>query len=166
MTTNNLSEFFNFVKDSDEIIIYTDGACSGNPGPGGWGAVFLSGETEEMLNGGEGQTTNNRMEMMAALCALEKIIEFDIKAKITIITDSNYLKDGVCSWVPKWKKNGWLTATKQPVKNQDLWVKLDACLAKKSVEWRWVKGHSGNKYNDLADTLARKAIIARQVGYQ
>lgn len=163
MITNNISNLLKTSKETDEIIIYTDGACSGNPGPGGWGAVFLIKEHEEFMNGGESHTTNNRMEMMAALSALEILIASGTKSKAIIITDSNYLKDGICSWVPKWKKNGWITANKLPVKNQDLWIKLDASISQQNIEWKWVKGHSGDKYNDLADTLARKAIIAQQV---
>jgi ribonuclease HI len=138
------------------ITIYTDGACSGNPGIGGWGAVILEINKDEIfLNGGNDNTTNNRMELTAAIEALKKIQN---KKNIKLITDSKYLKDGIQSWIINWKKNGWKTAAKKPVKNKELWIELDNLISKHSITWEWVKGHAGNKYNEKADYLARQYI--------
>jgi ribonuclease HI len=136
--------------------IYTDGACSGNPGPGGWGAVIFDGNNNQKnISGNEKNTTNNRMELIAAIMALKKIKD---KSDVTIYTDSTYVKKGITEWVIKWKKNGWKNANKKPVKNKDLWIKLDELCKKNSVVWKWVKGHSTNKYNNLADELATQAV--------
>ena len=138
------------------ITIYTDGACSGNPGIGGWGAVILKNNKEDIfLNGGNDNTTNNQMELTAAIEALRY---FEDRQTITLITDSKYVKDGIQSWIQNWKKNGWKTATKKPVKNKDLWIELDDLITKHNISWEWVKGHAGNKYNEKADYLARRYI--------
>ena len=138
------------------ITIYTDGACSGNPGIGGWGIVILELKKEPIfLNGGDDNTTNNQMELTAAIQALKY---FEDSEKITLFTDSQYVKNGIESWINNWKKNGWKTASKKPVKNQQLWVELDLLIAKHNVIWKWVKGHAGNLYNEKADLLARKYI--------
>jgi len=138
------------------ITIYTDGACSGNPGIGGWGIVILELEKEPIfLNGGEDNTTNNQMELTAAIQALKYFKE---REKITLFTDSQYVKNGIESWINNWKKNGWKTASKKSVKNKELWVELDLLIAKHNVIWKWVKGHAGNLYNEKADLLARKYI--------
>mgnify|MGYP001312793582 CR=1 FL=1 len=138
------------------ITIYTDGACSGNPGIGGWGIVILELKKEPIfLNGGNDNTTNNQMELTAAIQALKY---FEDREKITLFTDSQYVKNGIESWINNWKKNGWKTASKKPVKNKELWVKLDLLIAKHNVIWKWVKGHAGNLYNEKADLLARKYI--------
>ena len=138
------------------ITIYTDGACSGNPGIGGWGIVILELKKEPIfLNGGNDNTTNNQMELTAAIQALKY---FEDREKITLFTDSQYVKNGIESWINNWKKNGWKTASKKPVKNQQLWVELDLLIAKHNVIWKWVKGHAGNLYNEKADLLARKYI--------
>jgi ribonuclease HI len=137
----------------NKITIYTDGACSGNPGPGGWGAILTSGKHEKEIYGGEKDTTNNRMEMMAAIRALQSIKK---PSEVDIYTDSAYLKDGVTKWLFNWKKNGWKTANKKPVKNMDLWQELDIALATHKIKWHWVKGHSGNVGNERADVLAVK----------
>jgi ribonuclease HI len=137
------------------VDIWTDGACSGNPGPGGWGAVLRYGETEKELSGGEAATTNNRMELMAAIRALEALKG---RVKVTLHTDSKYVMDGVTKWIHGWKKNGWKTADKKPVKNDDLWKRLDAAREKHDVTWKWVKGHADDVMNHRADDLARKAI--------
>jgi ribonuclease HI len=139
----------------DLVEIHTDGACSGNPGPGGWGAVMRwQGRTRE-LSGFEARTTNNRMELLAAISALEALKR---PMHVRLVTDSNYLRHGVTEWLPRWKANGWRTAEKQPVKNRDLWQRLDEALARHRIEWRWIKGHSGDPDNDRADQLARAAI--------
>ncbi len=137
------------------INIYTDGACSGNPGMGGWGVVILYNKNEILLNGGDQHTTNNKMELTAAIKALEY---FEIKKDLTIYTDSKYVKDGIESWIKNWKKNGWKTSTKKIVKNKELWIQLDDLINKHNVNWKWVKGHSGLEYNEKADELARKYI--------
>ena len=131
--------------------IYTDGACSGNPGKGGWAAVILEGSNQSNLSGSENNTTNNRMELMAPIMALKKIKR---KSEITIYTDSRYVKDGITDWVKKWKLNNWKNASKKPVKNKDLWIKLDNSCQKHVVSWKWVKAHAGNSMNNLADKLA------------
>ena len=138
------------------IKIFTDGACSGNPGIGGWGVVILINDNDPIfLNGGEIQTTNNRMELTATIKALEHFKEHQL---ITLITDSKYVKDGIESWIANWKKNGWKTASKKPVKNKELWVELDSQIAKHKITWKWVKGHAGDKHNEKADFLARRFI--------
>ena len=136
--------------------IYTDGACSGNPGPGGWGAVIFDNDNNQTnISGKEKNTTNNRMEILAAIMALKKIKS---NSQITIYTDSIYVKKGITEWMFNWKKNDWKTASKKPVKNKDLWIKLDKLCEKNKVSWKWVKGHATNKYNNLADQLATSAI--------
>ncbi len=138
------------------ISVYTDGACSGNPGIGGWGVVILKTDEEAIfLNGGENNTTNNRMELIAAI---NSITYFKDRQKLELYTDSKYLKDGIEKWIHNWKLNGWKTANKKPVKNKDLWLKLDFEINKHSIVWNWVKGHANNKYNEKADELARKYI--------
>ncbi len=138
------------------ITIYTDGACSGNPGVGGWGVVILENIREPIfLNGGEKNTTNNRMEITAAINA---ITYFKNKQNLEIYTDSKYLKNGIESWISKWKINGWKTASKKPVKNKDLWIKLDNIIKNHNIKWNWVKGHANNEFNEKADQLARKYI--------
>jgi ribonuclease HI len=147
-------------NDIPHVQIYTDGACSGNPGPGGWGAV-LSYEGMEMdFSGGEPHTTNNRMEMMAAIQLLETL---PIVCKVDLFTDSQYLKDGITRWIINWKQNGWKTSDKKPVKNQDLWVRLDEAIHRHHITWHWIKGHAGHPQNEHADALARNAIIAQKM---
>ena len=137
-------------------VIYTDGACSGNPGPGGWGIVILDEKNNETnISGGEKSTTNNRMELMAPIMALRKIKK---ASKIVIYTDSTYLKNGIKIWIKNWEKNGWKSANKKSVKNKDLWLILNELSKKKIIEWKWVKAHNGNKYNEMADRLATEAI--------
>ena len=131
--------------------IYTDGACSGNPGKGGWAAIILDKKNQLNISGGESKTTNNRMELMAAIMALKKIKN---RSEITIYTDSRYVKDGITNWINKWKLNNWKSSNKKPIKNKDLWIKLDNFCLKHKVTWKWVKAHAGNKYNNLADELA------------
>ena len=139
-----------------KYVVYTDGACSGNPGPGGWGAVILDAKNiETNISGKEKSTTNNRMELMAPIMALEKIKK---ASKIIIYTDSTYLKNGITVWIKNWEKNGWKNMNKKPVKNKDLWVILNELSKEQIVEWKWVKAHAGNKYNDIADKLATEAI--------
>ena len=137
------------------ITIYTDGACSGNPGIGGWGVVILVNKDEIFLNGGDNNTTNNKMELTAAIEALK---HFEKREEITLITDSKYVKDGIQSWIKNWKTNNWKTKSKKPVKNKELWIELDDLITKHNVNWEWVKGHGGNKYNEKADYLARRYI--------
>lgn len=144
-----------------KIIAYTDGACSGNPGPGGWGvllhAIGPDGAVvkERTLNGGAAQTTNNRMELMAAITSLETMSK---PTQMTIVTDSAYVKDGITKWLAGWKRNGWKTAAKKPVKNEDLWQRLDTAHAVHTVTWEWVKGHAGHPENERADELARQGM--------
>jgi len=140
---------------SKRVEIFTDGACKGNPGPGGWGAVLRYNGTEKHLFGGELETTNNRMELSAVINALK---ELKRSCEICITTDSKYVKNGITQWIDNWKRKGWKTANRQPVKNQDLWQLLDAEVAKHNVEWAWVKGHSGHPENELADELANRGI--------
>ena len=136
--------------------IYTDGACTGNPGPGGWGAViFDQDDKQRNISGSEKNTTNNRMELLAAIMSLKKIKS---NSEVVIFTDSTYVKNGITEWMKKWKKNGWKNSNKKPVKNKDLWVKLDKLCEANNVSWKWVKGHSTNEFNNLADELATKAI--------
>jgi ribonuclease HI len=142
---------------TSDVTIYTDGACSGNPGPGGWGAILMSGAHERELMGGEIMTTNNRMEMMAAIKALEALKR---PCKVELHTDSQYLRQGITEWLAGWKARGWRTADKKPVKNEDLWRELDAARARHDVSWRWVKGHSGHPLNERADALAREGLNA------
>ncbi|MAK64304.1 MAG: ribonuclease HI [Maricaulis sp.] len=139
-----------------QIIIHTDGACSGNPGPGGWGAILEWNGHRKELKGGEPETTNNRMEMMAAIKALEALKRKD--KDVILITDSVYLRDGITKWIHGWKKRGWKTADKKPVKNVDLWQHLDELARAHSIEWRWVKGHAGDPGNERADELAREGL--------
>jgi ribonuclease HI len=143
------------------VIIHTDGACSGNPGPGGWGAILTFGDHEKELKGGDALTTNNRMELMAAITALEALKRPCI---IDLHTDSEYLKNGITTWIHGWKKNGWRTADKKPVKNVDLWKRLDEALAHHKVHWHWVKGHAGHTMNERADELAREGLVAARAG--
>ncbi len=143
------------------VVVYTDGACSGNPGPGGWGAILTSGDHTKELKGGEEHTTNNRMELMAAISALEALKRSCI---VDIHTDSQYLRNGIMSWIHAWKRNGWRTADKSPVKNVDLWKRLDAALGEHKVQWHWVKGHAGHAMNERADELAREGLIAARAG--
>ena len=138
------------------VEIFTDGACKGNPGPGGWGAILRMGEHEKELAGGDPATTNNRMELMGAIMGLEALKR---PCVVRLWTDSVYVKDGVTKWIHGWKRNGWRTADKKPVKNIELWQRLDAARAGHQVEWRWVKGHSGHPENERADELARNAIL-------
>jgi ribonuclease HI len=137
------------------VHAFTDGACSGNPGPGGWGVVLRYGEHEKELFGGEKQTTNNRMELMAAISALEALTR---ASEVVITTDSTYVLKGITEWVPGWKTRGWKTASKQPVKNVDLWQRLDEAVRGHDVRWEWVKGHNGHPENERADELARRGI--------
>lgn len=137
------------------IDIFTDGACSGNPGPGGWGALLRYGETEKEICGGEAATTNNRMELLAAIQAIEALKR---PSRVRLHTDSTYLRDGITRWIEGWKANGWKTAAKKPVKNVDLWQRLDTVAAPHRIEWRWVKGHAGHPDNERADELARKGL--------
>ena len=136
------------------IKIYTDGACSGNPGRGGWAAIILDGEKIEKISGSKDNTTNNRMELTAVISALKYVKGKDLE----IYTDSKYTKDGIEKWISNWKKNGWKTANKQDVKNKDLWSELDQLNSGKNVQWNWVKGHANNQYNNMADELARSEV--------
>jgi len=138
-----------------EVIIYTDGACRGNPGPGGWGAILAYGNKKKQLSGSEKETTNNRMELMAAIRALESLTR---PCSINLYTDSQYVRKGILEWMANWKKRGWKTAARKAVKNQDLWIRLDAAIEHHDIEWHWVKGHSGIAGNEIADSLANEAI--------
>ena len=140
---------------SERVSIWTDGACSGNPGPGGWGAVLRYGARERELMGGEALTTNNRMELTAAIEALEALKR---PCAVSLHTDSQYLRGGVTGWLDGWKRNGWRTADGKPVKNEDLWRRLDAAAKPHTIEWLWVRGHAGNKFNERADLLARNGM--------
>ena len=139
------------------VIIYTDGACSGNPGPGGWAAILRFGPHEKVLQGGASLTTSNRMELRAVIAALRALTR---PCRVEVFTDSEYLRRGVTEWLARWRRNGWLTASKQPVKNQDLWRDLHAALQPHHVTWRWVRGHAGNELNERADQLAVSALNA------
>ncbi len=143
------------MPDNDLIDIYSDGACSGNPGPGGWGAVLRWRGHEKELKGGEADTTNNRMEMMAAIRALESLKR---PSRVRVHTDSTYLRNGITQWIHAWKAKGWKTANKKPVKNIDLWQRLEAAIERHNVEWHWIKGHAGHPENERADQLARDGI--------
>jgi ribonuclease HI len=138
-----------------DVQIFTDGACSGNPGPGGWGAIIRFGKREKELKGGEAVSTNNRMELMAAISALEALTR---NCSVDLYTDSNYLRDGITKWIHSWRRNGWRTADKKPVKNAELWQRLDRALGKHRIQWHWVRGHAGHAENERADALAREGL--------
>ncbi len=140
---------------TNRVKAYTDGACSGNPGPGGWGVILVFGEHRKELCGGELLTTNNRMELMAAIMVLESLSR---ACDVDLYTDSQYLRDGIMSWIHGWKRNGWKTAAKKPVKNDDLWKRLDTARERHNIEWHWVKGHAGHDMNERADELAREGM--------
>lgn len=140
---------------SARVEVFTDGACRGNPGPGGWGALLRYGAHEKELHGGEAHTTNNRMELLAVIMALESLQR---DCDVRVVTDSQYVKNGITRWIAGWKRNGWRTASRQPVKNQDLWMRLDSASARHRLEWAWVKGHSGHAENERADQLANRGI--------
>lgn len=146
-----------------KIHAFTDGACRGNPGPGGWGAILRYGQHEREIYGAEAQTTNNRMELMAAIAALENLKE---PCEVELTTDSQYVRQGVMAWMANWKKNGWRTSDKKPVKNQDLWQRLDAASLHHKMLWHWVKGHSGHVENERCDQLANRAIDEMMAGRQ
>jgi len=148
-------------EPSSVVEIWTDGACSGNPGPGGWGAILKFGAVEKELSGGDRATTNNRMELMAAIAALEALTR---GCRVVLHTDSQYVRNGVTQWIHGWKRNGWKTADKKPVANADLWLRLDAARGGHEVDWRWVKGHAGDPMNERADALARAAIGTMRAG--
>ena len=143
------------VRRDQVVEIFTDGACSGNPGPGGWGAILRYKGHEKELSGGETATTNNRMELMAAIAALEALKK---PTRVRVFTDSQYVHNGIRTWIHDWKKRGWKTADKKPVKNIDLWQRLEAALETHDIDWHWIRGHSGHPENERADALARKAI--------
>ena len=142
-------------KSDGPVEIFTDGACSGNPGPGGWGAIMRIGDSEKELKGGDAETTNNRMELMAAIKALEALKR---PCSVTLHTDSTYVKNGITEWIARWKRNGWRTAAKKPVKNAELWKRLEQALGPHKVTWKWVKGHAGHPENERADQLARDGM--------
>lgn len=143
------------------VVVYTDGACKGNPGPGGWGALLIAGDREKELCGGEPATTNNRMELTAVIRALEALKS---PCEVDLHTDSQYVKNGIETWIHGWKRNGWKTADKKPVKNADLWKRLDQAMARHDVKWHWVRGHVGHELNERADQLARDAIAEMRAG--
>jgi ribonuclease HI len=147
--------------EKPHVTAYTDGACSGNPGPGGWGAILIYGPHRKELNGGERATTNNRMELMGAISALEALKK---PARVDIHTDSEYVQKGISGWIDGWKRNGWRTSARQPVKNADLWQRLDAARARHDVRWHWLRGHAGHLENERADELARAGIPRSQTG--
>ena len=142
------------------VQLYTDGACKGNPGPGGWGAVLKYGDSQKLLCGGEAHTTNNRMELMAAIEGLNALKH---PCEVVLTTDSQYVKNGIQQWLANWKKNNWRTSNKKPVKNEDLWRLLDEACERHTIDWRWVKGHSGHPENELADQLANEGITKNRV---
>ena len=142
-----------------DVTLYTDGACKGNPGPGGWGVLLIYGGHEKELCGGEAETTNNRMELMAAIEGLNALKR---SCRVALYTDSNYVRQGMTQWLANWKKNGWRTAAKKPVKNDDLWQALDAACERHEIEWHWVKGHSGDPGNERADELANRGALSAQ----
>jgi ribonuclease HI len=143
------------MKEGALVVIFTDGACSGNPGPGGWGAILTCGDSDKEISGGEPETTNNRMELMAAISALEALKR---PSRVELHTDSSYLKDGITKWIHGWKRNGWRTSDKKPVKNAELWQRLDRARVRHARDWRWVRGHAGHPENERADALAREAM--------
>ena len=143
------------MSSASRVEIFTDGACSGNPGPGGWGVILRFGDVEKELSGGELETTNNQMELMAAISALEALKR---PCPVDLYTDSSYVKDGITSWIKNWKRNGWRTSARKPVKNVELWQRLDDALQTHDVTWHWVKGHAGHPENERADELARMAM--------
>ncbi len=147
-------------SEAPKVTIFTDGACSGNPGPGGWGAILRYGDAEKEMKGGEPDTTNNRMELLAAISALEALKR---PAAVDLYTDSQYVRGGITGWIHNWKRNGWKTADKKPVKNVDLWQRLDEALRAHRVEWHWVKGHAGHPENERADQLAREGLADARV---
>jgi ribonuclease HI len=146
---------------TEPVEVWTDGACSGNPGPGGWGAILTYKGKERELSGGEALTTNNRMELMAAIAALETLTR---PCTVALHTDSQYLRQGITGWIHGWKKNGWKTADRKPVKNEELWKRLDAALGRHQIEWKWVKGHAGDEMNERADALARAGMAPFKPG--
>lgn len=146
---------------TEAVEVWTDGACSGNPGPGGWGAILSYKGKERELSGGEALTTNNRMELMAAIAALEALTR---PCTVALHTDSQYLRQGITGWIHGWKKNGWKTADRKPVKNEELWKRLDAALGRHRIEWKWVKGHAGDEMNERADALARAGMAPFKPG--
>lgn len=146
---------------SDAVEVWTDGACSGNPGPGGWGVILSYKGTQKELSGGEANTTNNRMELMGAIAALESLTR---PCTVALHTDSQYLRQGITAWIHGWKKNGWKTADRKPVKNEELWKRLDAALKQHKIEWKWVKGHAGDVMNERADELARAGMAPFKPG--
>ena len=146
------------MTDKKNVEIFTDGACSGNPGPGGWGTILRFKTVEKELSGYEPETTNNRMELTAVVEGLRALKQ---SCRVTIYTDSRYLKDGITSWIKKWKRNGWMTSQKEPVKNKDLWVAMDEAAQRHEIDWQWVKGHAGHPENERCDQLARDAIRRR-----
>ncbi len=141
---------------ANKVIVHTDGACSGNPGPGGWGAILVYNGTRKELSGGEAETTNNRMELMGAIAALESLKR---PCKVEMHVDSAYVKDGITKWIHGWKRNGWKTADKKPVKNMELWQRLDKAILTHDISWHWVKGHAGHDENERADELARAGMV-------
>jgi ribonuclease HI len=143
------------MSDNMQVTIYTDGACKGNPGPGGWGALLIYNDKEKEICGGEKDTTNNRMEIMAAIQALASLTK---EAKVDLYTDSNYVRQGMTTWIFNWKKNGWKNANRKPVKNADLWKELDRLTQKHDVHWHWVKAHAGHPENERADALANRGV--------
>jgi ribonuclease HI len=145
----------------NSVAIWTDGACSGNPGPGGWGVILMAGEHRKELYGGEPDTTNNRMELMAAISALEALKK---PCEITLHIDSQYVRQGITQWIHGWKKNGWKTADKKPVKNAELWQRLEEATKRHRIDWQWVKGHAGDPMNERADELAREGVKAARGG--
>ena len=148
-------------QSAQRVVVHTDGACSGNPGPGGWGAILQWGDHTRELKGGEAHTTNNRMELTAAIVALETLKRPFI---VDLHTDSEYLRQGITGWIKNWKRNGWKTADRKPVKNVDLWQRLDAALSQHQIRWHWVRGHAGHDLNERADELARSAIAELKAG--
>ncbi len=150
------------MKTEDSITIYTDGGCTGNPGPGGWACVILAGGEEHHYSGGEAETTNNRMEMTAVITALEIIKGMRLPLKAKIYTDSQYVKNGLTQWIHGWIRNGWKTASKQPVKNKELWIRMKELCDQFDLSWHWVKGHSGDKYNELCDSLVEQERLKYQ----